>query len=401
MIELTTRQLRRIVLDSHGLMRSKPFGSGVNAVQRAVSKLHYVQIDTISVVDRAHHHILKTRIPDYTPAMLHQLQFVERSIFEYWAHAAAYMDMRDYRYYLPIMHAYRNKRLLEVQGHAEIISRIKLDGPLQSKDFDPAPGQSRNGWWDWKPAKIALERLFLSGDLMISERKGFQKVYDLTERVLPAGIDTRLPTEDERGQFYIRGMLANLGVAKLADIAYSRAAVKRLSGFNILPCITQSLNEMVESGEVAIVQYQQQSYYCLSRALQEPAKSGRKRIIILSPFDNLVINRRRLRDLFGFNYLLECYLPSAKRQFGYFTLPMLFGDTFIGRLDCKADRKSGNLRINNIWLESATVVSDRLIKQLALSLRRFQTELGCGRLTLEHADNIQVKRGLRQILGHS
>ncbi|MBT5202735.1 MAG: winged helix-turn-helix domain-containing protein [Gammaproteobacteria bacterium] len=401
MIELTTRQLRQIVLDSHGLTGSKPFGSGVSAVRRAITQLHYVQIDTISVVDRAHHHVLKTRIPDYTPAMLHQLQFVEKSIFEYWSHAAAYMDMRDYRFYLPIKNGYRHKRILEIQGYKDILSRIKSEGPLQSKDFEPAQGQSRNGWWDWKPAKIALEQLFLAGDLMISERKGFQKVYDLAERVLPAGIDTRLPTEAERGQFYIRGMLANLGVAKLADIAYSRAAVKRLSGFNIQSCIAQSLNEMVETGEVAVVHYQQQSYYCLSRALRQPGKSGRKRVIILSPFDNLVINRRRLRELFDFNYLLECYLPSAKRQFGYFTLPMLFGDTFIGRLDAKADRKSSNLCIHNIWLEAATVVSDRLVKQLALSLRRFQTELGCNSLTLKHVKDIQVKRSLKQILGNT
>ena len=400
MNELTTRQLRQIVLDSHGLTGSKPFGSGLSAARRAITQLHYVQIDTISVVDRAHHHILKTRIPDYTPAMLHQLQFVEKSIFEYWAHAAAYMDMRDYRFYLPIMSGYRHKRILEIQGYKDILSRIRSEGPLRSKDFESAQGQSRNGWWDWKPAKIALERLFLAGDLMISERKGFQKIYDLTERVLPAGIDTRLPTEAERGQFYIRGMLANLGVAKLADIAYSRAAVKRLSGFNIQPCIAQSLSEMVETGEVAVVQYQQQPYYCLSRALQQPGKLGHKRVIILSPFDNLVINRRRLRELFDYNYVLECYLPSAKRQFGYFTLPMLFGDTFIGRLDCKADRKSSNLRIHNIWLESTTVVSDRLVKQLALSLRRFQIDLGCNSLTLEHVDDIQVKRSLRQILGN-
>ncbi len=401
MTELTARQLRRIVLESQGLLRSHPFGNGISAVQSAVAHLHSVQIDTISVVDRAHHHILRTRIPDYTPAMLHQLQCVEKRVFEYWSHAAAYLDMANYRFYLPIMQGYRQKRLLEIRGYSDIISRIKSEGPLQSRDFEPVQGPSRNGWWDWKPAKIALERLFLAGDLMIAERKGFQKVYDLAERVLPAGVDTRLPTEDERGHFYIRGMLANLGVAKLADIAYSRATVKRFSGFNIQSCIAQSLNEMLESGEVAVVQYQQQSYYCLSRSLLHPGKWGRKRIIILSPFDNLVINRRRLRELFDFNYLLECYLPRAKRQFGYFTLPMLFGDTLIGRLDCKADRKSSNLCINNIWLESTTVVSDRLVKQLALSLRRFQRELGCHSLTLGHVENSRVRRDLGQILSRS
>ena len=126
---------------------------------------------------------------------------------------------------------------------------------------------------------------------------------------------------------------------------------------------------------------------------------GPKRIRILSPFDNLIINRRRLLDLFDFNYQLECYVPRGKRQYGYFVLPLLYGDKFIGRLDCKAERKTGNLLINNIWLESSTVISEALIKQLVLSLQRFKIGLGCKSLSITHVGNSQLRKRLRQDLG--
>jgi len=400
LIELTSKQLRRLALDGQGLMVAKPFGTGVGAVLKALEHLHYVQIDTISVVDRAHHHVFKTRVADYSPEMLHQLQATQRSVFEYWSHAAAYLPMRDYRFYLPIMLGYRNARLQDLRGSSDIISRIRAEGPLRSKDFVTGQGKSNKGWWNWKPAKIALERLFLSGDLMISERKGFQKVYDLTERVLPASVNTQFPTDDERGKFYIRGMLSNLGVAQLRDITYSKPSVKRLSGFNILPCVTENLNEMLDNGEVVPVRCRQEIFYCLHRTLQETIKVGPKRIRILSPFDNLVINRRRLLDLFGFNYQLECYVPRAKRQYGYFVLPLLYGDKFIGRLDCKAERKTGNLLINNIWLESSTTISAALIKQLVLSLQRFKADLGCANVLILHVDNSQLRKTLSQIMAH-
>jgi uncharacterized protein YcaQ len=192
-------KLRRIALHQQGLLRNESFGRGKGAVLRAIEQIGYVQIDTISIVERAHHHVLGSRVANYRPTMLEQL-VGERKLFEYWFHAAAWLPMADYRFSLPRMHQLNgerhwfkgsNPRLMH-----EILARIAADGPLRARDFEDTR-QSNSGWWDWKPAKQALEQLFMQGELMVSARQGFQKVYDLPERVLPDWVDTRMPTLDE------------------------------------------------------------------------------------------------------------------------------------------------------------------------------------------------------------
>ena len=219
---LSLRSARRIAFRAQLLDGKGRFPSGKKGVARTIEKLGYVQIDTISVIERAHHHTLWTRRQDYDPRMLHELQAVDRRVFEYWGHAASYLPISDYRYYLPLKRDYRNPRskwtrqMLEKHGHLmdSVLERIRVEGPLGSRDFEPPPGIKRGTWWDWKPRKTALELLFWRGDLMVRERRNFQRLYDLTERVLPPETDTRIPDEDELGRFLVRRALSAHGVAR-------------------------------------------------------------------------------------------------------------------------------------------------------------------------------------------
>lgn len=394
-MKISAKNARRVTLTSQGLFHKTHFGLGKEAVQKAVEQLLYVQIDTISVVERAHHHILHTRIENYKPEMLHALQSEDSTLFEYWAHAAAFLPTKDYRYYLPIMQGRRDKKMVDTKSRKEILSRLKAEGPLQSKDFEKLPGKKSNGWWDWKPAKMAMEHMFLSGELLIRERRGFQKVYDLAENVIPDHIDTRFPSERERGHFYIRGMLKALGIATAKQIGYNRATVKRLSGYNIQTSINTELDNLVEEGEITRVQFAGNDYYCNTNILSEfSSRMGKKQLKFLSPFDNLVINRERLSELFDFDYLLECYVPGPKRKYGYFTQPILFGDELIGRLDCKANRKTSILEINNIWLEDKTPITDNLLESLKKGLREYASSLDCNELFIQQTDNKKLKKAL-------
>ena len=185
---ISRSEARRIALASQGLHRMRPFGRGKQAVQATIEHLGYVQIDTISVTERAHDHVIWSRVPDYQKQYLQQLQREDRKIFEFWAHAAAYLPMRDYRYCIPIMRYFSNHHDSWPKSDRKtmrlVLDRIRSEGAMKSRDFEAPPVAGATGWWDWKPAKLALQRHFFAGDLMISYREGFQRVYDLPERIL-------------------------------------------------------------------------------------------------------------------------------------------------------------------------------------------------------------------------
>jgi uncharacterized protein YcaQ len=323
---------RRIAVHAQLLDGRARLPRGKEGVARAIERLGYVQIDTIAVVERAHHHTLWTRRPDYCPDMLHELQSVDRRVFEYWGHQASYLPMSDYRFYLPRMRRFATgegrwaRSVRARHGHLlkPLRERIRQEGPLTSADFKPPPGKRRGSWWDWKPAKNALELLFWRGDLMISERRNFARVYDLTERVLPDDVDTREPDEAELGRFLVRRALSAYGIAREREIAdHLHAAGKDV--------IARALRALVEAGEVTPVRVEgdaDTAYYALCEQVERQARLRRKapQLFILSPFDNLVIQRDRVARLFGFDYTLECYLPATRRRYGYFTLPILWNE---------------------------------------------------------------------------
>ena len=337
---LTVEQARRLALAA-GAGFHRATRRGPEAVAEIVDRIGYVQIDTISVVERAHHHILATRIPRY------QTEWLERApVFEYWAHAAAYLPWRDFRYTLP------RKERIKANGHdwfradkveaKRVLARIRSEGPLMARHFETSRRPA--GWWDWKPAKRALEYLFMAGDLMVV-RQGFQKVFDLTERVLPAGTDSRTPTPHEQAAWYVDRALDAWGLAARDEMAYLRK--------EHVAHIDAVLRQREEQGSLLRVTVEgipKTAHWVRPVDLEriDAGKAQDRTLRIVSPFDPFLIHRKRMRRLFGFDFAIECYLPTAKRTFGYFALPLLQGTDFVGLLDAKADRSAGRLIVQNL-----------------------------------------------------
>lgn len=377
-IVIPAARLRKLALVAQGLAKPKTFGVGTRGAQRAIEHLGYVQIDTISVVERAHHHTLWTRVPGYTPAALDKLM-KQRRIFEYWFHAAAFLPMRDYRFALPRMHAIRNGgthwfKHRERKLEQKIIERIRAEGPLRTKDFE-GPKRAASGWWNWKPAKISLETLYMEGTLMSTAREGFAKVYDLAERVLPSDIDLSLPTTEEYADYLIITALRSHAFAAEKEFAYGRR------GTAIRQAIRARLNAGVSNGELVLARClgSKTLLYVDAHALDMRTRIT-PRVSLLSPFDNSLIQRDRMERIHEWDYQIECYVPGPKRRFGYFCLPILFGDRFVGRADCKADRKTNVLKVVSLHIERDDVDLDAFAPQLAATFREFMAFNGCDAL---------------------
>lgn len=400
---LSIDQARRIAVQSQ-LLGDSDARTGKEGVAAVIDHLGYVQIDTISVVARAHHHTLWARCSDYNPSSLHDLQAIDRRVFEYWAHAIAFLPISDYRFYMPRMERHRTSERAWLSDwkkehrHVldEVLERIRTEGALTSKDFEPPPGTVRGTWWDWKPAKQALEILFWQGDLMISERRKFQKVYDLTERVLPADIDTTQPTDDELGRFHVIRALRGLGVARARDLRDAFHIVNQAR-------IDKTLKEMSDSGEVVAVRIEglKDAYFALPSTLEGNSSLVPDSAHILSPFDNLTIQRDRMERLFDFKYTIECYVPAPKRQYGYFVLPILWRDQLIGRLDAKADRKTKTLLVKKLWFEPGFQMIDAALPPLADALTRFARFNGCSAIELGPIVPTGHKRTLKTLVNRA
>lgn len=399
MSEVSIRDARNLFLQRQGLLNREPFGRGKPAVLKAIDRLGYVQIDTISVVDRAHHHVLKTRVPNYSEHMLGRLMCRDRDIFEYWAHAAAYLPSKDYRYYLPMMAGWRNRKNWDKKLAREIRRRIEIEGPLQAKDFEDPRGRNSKGWWDWKPAKLALEHMFLSGELMVTRREGFQKVYDLTENVLPADVDTSMPSHEEWVRFLALRVLRAIGIGTLHDISFARGTISRFTGRAIRSDVKHALASLAEDHKVETLTMGKQTWYAdPTMTASLPIQVRKRRLHILSPFDNVVINRSRTIELFGFDYQLECYVPAQKRRFGYFCLPMLWGNEFIGRVDARAARKRRVLEIKCLFLEPDTRLSDRLIHALGTGLTDFAQRNQCETVEIARTEPSSLASAIEPLL---
>lgn len=366
-ISISNTQARKIILYAQGFTKSNPFGSGPNSVVKAVNQLGYVQLDTISVVERAHHHILWSRIPGYETEWLEKAQYKKREIFEYWAHAAAYLPMKDYRFSIPVMDIFRNKKDrwpdTSRADMKKVLKRIRNEGPLMSRHFES--DHKGGNWWDWKPAKWALQRLFLEGDLMVSHREGFQRVYDLPERIIPDGIDTSAPTLHEYYIHLIKSTLQAQGIASPREIFHLRKSDSKI--FNDV------VHQLQEENNIIPVKVDgQKQYFTLPQYLEQKIRLPEK-MILVSPFDNLIIWRKRLKEIFDFDYTIECYIPADKRVYGYFCLPVLYKDHFVGRVDLKADRKSKQLQVKQEFWENKKqkMNSNTLYKETLQSFASF------------------------------
>lgn len=378
---LTSEEARHRIISAQGLNRSMAFGLGPQATLTSVEHLSYVQIDTISVVERAHHHTLWSRVPNYNVDVLNGL-VNDGSVFEYWAHAASYLPMKDFRFSLP-----RKKRHSDGEAHwfkmtAEhrkerkiILDRIKSEGPLRSKDFEK-PAGFKGQWFNHSISKQTLEKLFMDGVLMISERQGFQKVYDLTENILPSHVDTTFPNAEEFSEYLIRSCLRSQELATMKEISYLRRPETKAQ-------IKASLKKMLLSGEVVEIkiEHNPNQYFALSNQIKKTYKKAKSdHVQILSPFDSCVIQRGRLQDIFDFNYLIECYVPAPKRKYGYFALPLLYKNHFVGVVDLKAHRADKELEVISIFVQP-TVKKDQDFKEaLSSALEEFSEFNQCERV---------------------
>lgn len=343
-----TSSLKKIALLKQGLGKISPFTKGVDGTLQAIEHLGYVQIDTISVVERAHHHILWNRVPEYDLSHLNTL-VRERQIFEYWYHAASYLPMKDYRYALPAIMSVKNgESRYSNRGDQhlmnEILARVRAEGKIRLRDIDKKNKKSLGSWWNTGPGRRAFEQLYMQGDLMICERNGMEKIFDLTERCLPENIDLSMPTLYEYAQYLFNNTLRAHG-------AFTWKQLVHLKKNDLKETMRIVLNEQIDAGVISAIKLTDgQILYVDVTAIEQKVTTDFV-LKILSPFDNSLIHRDRLTSLFEFDYRIECYVPAAKRVYGYFCLPILYQDELVGRIDCKAHRSVKELEVISLHLE--------------------------------------------------
>lgn len=373
-------EARKIALRSQHLHSRRELGSGAPGALAAIEHLSYVQIDTLAVVERAHSHTLWNRVSGFTPEHIDQLQ-EDGKIFEHWAHALAYLPISDYRFSLPMM-----KRIADGESHwfqkdpkqtRMVLKRIKEEGPLSAKDFTDK--KNSDAMWSRSPSKQALEQLFMEGELMIPKRNNFHKVYDLTERVLASDVDTSMPSTNELCRHLIMRYLKAHGIGQLKEFYYLRKGLG--------DSIKIALDELVEAKEIITINVknsgEEHKSYCLLETVSETEfKLPSGLVRILSPFDNAVIQRKRLEQLFDYSYQIECYVPKGKREYGYFCLPILYNSSFVGRIDAKADRRNRVLNITHLHVEKPIKSLERFYARLAKELERFAKFNQCDEFVL-------------------
>jgi uncharacterized protein YcaQ len=375
-ITLPLSAARTLHLAAQGLL-SPPRRKATKAdVLDAIRHMAQLQIDTIHVVARSPYLVLFSRLGPYQPQWLDE-HLAEGKLFEYWAHEACFLPIEDYglmrhRMLDPGDMGWKYAADWHTQYRAEIddlLAHIRATGPVRSADFAREAGKS-NGWWDWKPQKRHLEVLFAIGELMVAERRNFQRVYDVTERVLPHWNDKRhLQPVDTVAKELLRRSCRALGVVRSDWVAdYYRMPRRPYA---------DELHQLADEGELTHVRvegWKQPTFVHRDFApMIDDAANGKIASTVttlLSPFDPVVWDRKRAAALFDFDYVIECYVPAPKRKYGYYVLPILNRGKLIGRVDAKAHRASGVFELKALHLEPGLRVSGRLTSDLRRALQR-------------------------------
>jgi uncharacterized protein len=393
---LTLPQARRIILHAAGLSRPAPFGKGREAVYKLIEHLGYIQVDTNYTVERAHHHAIFSRVPDYKPEWLEELQ-ADGRIFEFFTSDSGFQPMREFRFSLPVKQSFAAGRKPLTQAETNlmtrVLDRVAREGPLMVKDFENDRQEASSGWWDWRPSKVALERLFLDGSLMTTRTRDFQKLYDVPKNLIPGDIDMTMPRPEEFARHTILRVLRSLGIAYVKEMSWRARFVKG-------HVIREEIRKLVDEGEVCTVKIEGLR---TTAPLYMLPGYGRRKIersddaYILSPFDTLNVFRHRLRDFFDFDYQIECFVPEPKRKYGYFSLPVLIGDTFVARMDSKADRKQKTLIIHNLHFEPVKLTKPDFPKFIA-ALHRFARFNHCTDIVLKKSNNKPYLKAIKDAL---
>ena len=377
LVHLTSAQARRIWLHAQRLDTSEPFGSGPTATPAAVAHLGYLQIDTIYVIERSHHHILHTRIPSYRREHLHQAQSIDKTVFEYWTHALSYLPTESLRFYVRQMRQDWQRRIVwfgKVSNAdlRRVLSRIRRHGAITIRDIDTDVLVDKDyGWASRKPSKRALEVAFYKGLVTISQRAGMLKTYELLTRHFSWDRRPRAATEKETLNYLLDRALRSQGIVSVDSICYQDAprklAMRRL---------VESRVRRKELIPVHVEGAGQSLHWIRPDALDTIPDPEREQIHILSPFDPLIIQRKRLRLFFDYEYRFEAYVPKDKRVFGYFVCPVLIGDRIVAALDLKTDRQRQQLLVQR-WNWVGRGASHAHRQGVEAALHRFeQFQLG-------------------------
>ena len=387
---VTARDARRLLLHAQGLLDDPPAlpPATPRGVARLVERMGFVQVDTISTVERAHHLILAARMNGYRPAMLGAACEKDRRLFEHWTHDASVIPLKWYAHWKPRFERYRDGRWHRRQLGpdadrvlAAVLDRVAREGPLSSRDFEHTGERGVTSWWGWKPQKVALDYLWRCGVLHVAARRNFHKVYDLTERVVPVHAAGAAPPEREHVDWACRTALDRLGTATAREIAQFWAAVSTAQ-------VAGWLKEAVASGVVVPVSVESQDGTPPVAAfaphdldarltrLPEPPAGAR----LLCPFDPVLRDRARAKRLFGFDFRFEGFVPAADRKHGYYVMAVLEGDGFVGKADPKFDRASGTLKVRKVWWEPGVKPTRARARTLAAASGRLADWVGATRV---------------------
>jgi uncharacterized protein YcaQ len=379
LIQLTSVQARRIWLHAQRLDTAEPFGSGPEATPAAVAHLGYLQIDTIFVIERSHHHILYTRIPKYRREHLHQAQSIDKTVFEYWTHALSYVPTESLRFYVRDMRQahqdwQRRNGWFGTVSNADlrrVLSRIRRQGALTIRDIEDEPVEKDYAWASRKPSKRVLELAFYKGLVTISQRVGMLKTYELMTRHFGWRGLPRAATERETLNYVLDRTLQSQGIVSVESICHLDARRK--------PAMRRLLESRVRQKELMPVQLEgagQSLHWVRPETLDAIPDPAQEQVHILSPFDPLIIQRKRLRLFFDYEYRFEAYVPKHKRVFGYFICPVLIGDQVVAALDLKTDRSQQKLLLQRWhWVGRGKSRAHR--QQVEAALHKFeQFQLG-------------------------
>ncbi len=388
---------RCLLLDSQGLLDDPRRKATPEALYQLIERMGFVQIDSINVVERAHHLILAARFDGYRRPHLERLLERERRLFEHWTHDASAIPVRWYRHW---HHRFERSRA-RILGHAwwqqrmgrhgeavvaGVLDRIEREGPLRTRDFEGDRPEGGNGWWSWKTQKAALEHLWHTGRLAIAGRESFHKVYDLPHRVLAEAHAEPPSSPEEHLDWACRSAFERLGVASADEISrfWQAVSLEEAKGWcresgergEIVPVRVEGVDGSAPRASWAVPDWEERA----ARAPEPP-----QRIRLLAPFDPILRDRKRALRLFGFDYRFEAFVPAPQRIYGYYVLPILEGDRLVGRLDPKLHREEGTLEIRGLWWEPGVKETKGRMLALEGALSRLAKLSGAERWTLPKA----------------
>lgn len=343
---LSIETAKKIWMRHQGLHKSSAFGAGTKGTLKAIQQLGWVQIDTINVIERAHHHILWSRVPNYRPQHLVHLQSQEKSIFEYWSHVLSYFPRESFYFHRLRMEMNKVKpnkwysSVSKMDRH-RMLERIDVDGPISIRDItDDVLVEKDHEWSSRKPSKKVLQLLFNRGELVISERQGMLKKYELTERHFETQEEVQIPTEEEVFLYKLEREVRAQGIVSIDSMmpmTYKADKVK----------MEKLVRAQEEEGKLISVQIPGISgeHWMAKKERKDKADFDENLVHILSPFDPLVYNRKRFHFFFNHDYRFEAYVPKSKRKYGYFALPIIVGSELVALIDMNADREKNQLLI--------------------------------------------------------